>query len=44
MCLIGDAGLPRQLYDLRFCPAMCAAEASFRQLQIGNFNPSGFVR
>jgi large subunit ribosomal protein L10 len=44
MCLIGDAGLPRQLCDLRFCPAMWPAEASFRQLQIGNFKPSGFVR
>jgi large subunit ribosomal protein L10 len=44
MCLIGDAGLPRQLCDLRFCPVMWTAEASFRQLQIGNFNPSGFVR
>ena len=44
MCLIGDAGLPRQLCDLHFCPVSCAAEASFRQLQIGNFKPSGFVR
>lgn len=44
MCLIGDAGLPRQLCDLRFCPVSYAAEASFRQLQIGNLKPSGFVR
>lgn len=44
MCLIGDAGLPRQLYDSRFCPVMYAVEALYRQLQIGNFKPSGFVR
>jgi large subunit ribosomal protein L10 len=44
MCLIGDAGLPRQLCDLRFCPVSYAAEASFRQLQIGNLKSSGFVR
>jgi large subunit ribosomal protein L10 len=42
--LIGCAGLPRQLCDSRFCPALCAAEAPYRQLEIGNFNPSGFVR
>jgi large subunit ribosomal protein L10 len=44
LCLIGSAGLPRQLCDLRFCPALYAAEAPYRQLQIGNVNPSGFVR
>ena len=40
MCLIGDAGLPRQLCDLRFR----TAEAPYRQLQIGNVIASGFVR
>jgi large subunit ribosomal protein L10 len=44
LCLIGDAGLPRQLCDLRFHPALSAGEALYRQLQIGNVNPSGFVR
>jgi len=44
LCLIGCAGLPRQLCDSRFCPALCAAKALYRQLGIGNFNPSGFVR
>jgi large subunit ribosomal protein L10 len=42
--LIGCAGLPRQLCDSRFCQALCAAEAPYRQLEIGNFNSSGFVR
>ena len=41
LCLIGDAGLPRQLCDSRF---RGTAEASYRQLQIGNLYPSGFVR
>jgi large subunit ribosomal protein L10 len=44
LCLIGDAGLPRQLCDLRFRTALCTAEAPYRQLQIGTLNPSGFVR
>jgi large subunit ribosomal protein L10 len=44
LCLIGDAGLPRQLCDLRFRMAPRAAQAPCRQLQIGNLNPSGFVR
>ena len=44
MCLIGDAGLPRQLCDSRFRMAPCAAETSYRQLQSGNLYPSGFVR
>ena len=44
MCLIGDAGLPRQLCDSHLCTRMCAAEALYRQLQIGNFQSSGFVR
>ena len=44
MCLIGAAGLPRQLCDLRFCPVLSTGKAPYRQLQIGNFNPSGFVR
>jgi large subunit ribosomal protein L10 len=44
LCLIGDAGLPRQLCDSRFRMAPCAAETSYRQLQSGNLYPSGFVR
>jgi large subunit ribosomal protein L10 len=44
MCLIGSAGLPRQLFDSHFCADLCAAKTPYRQLQIGKFNSSGFVR
>jgi large subunit ribosomal protein L10 len=44
LCLIGSAGLPRQLCDSHFCADLCAAEASYHQLQIGSLSTSGFVR
>jgi len=44
MCLIGSAGLPRQLCDSHFCADLCATETPYRQLQIGKLNSSGFVR
>jgi large subunit ribosomal protein L10 len=44
MCLIGSAGLPRQLCDSQFCADLCAGKMPYRQLQIGKLKSSGFVR